>query len=190
MKTRQSTQAESSDPDRLPDAASLAALRAWYEGLSARDAVTRYLDHSKADGQSSRGMLAAIRHQLTELARRRHREDLAELFDHPIAGLATERSKYARAVVHAIELLATLSVPEPLIGDDIGQWLEPRAVRALQAQGIKTLAALTVRIPRRRRWWAAISGLGATGARTIEVFFAAHPQLTERARDSLSSTLP
>src|SRR5439155_13248895 len=38
------------------------------------------------------------------------------------------------------------------------------------------------RIPRRRRWWAVIPGLGAAGARQIEAFFAAHPQLTERAR--------
>src|SRR5262249_47019556 len=40
----------------------------------------------------------------------------------------------------------------------------------------------TVRIPRRRRWWAAIPGLGTASARQIEAFFAAHPQLTERAR--------
>ena len=52
----------------------------------------------------------------------------------------------------------------------------------MRAHGITTLATLTVRIPRRRRWWAAIPGLGATAARQIEAFFAAHPQLTERAR--------
>ncbi|EMP6677041.1 Tn3-like element Tn4401 family resolvase TnpR, partial [Citrobacter freundii] len=40
----------------------------------------------------------------------------------------------------------------------------------------------TVRIPRRRGWWKAIEGLGMTGARQVEAFFAAHPQLTERAR--------
>ncbi|SCU76693.1 hypothetical protein CNECB9_3330013 [Cupriavidus necator] len=34
----------------------------------------------------------------------------------------------------------------------------------------------------RRRWWAAIPRLGATSARQIEAFFAAHPELTERAR--------
>lgn len=178
MKTRQSTRAESDGPNDFPDAASLAALRAWYEGLSAREAVARYLGHNKADGASSRGMLGVIRRRLIDLARRRHREDLAALFDHPVS----ERSKHARAVAHAMELLPTLPVPEPLIGDDIAQWLPPRAVRALQAQGIKTLAALTVRIPRRRRWWAAIPGLGAAGARQIEAFFAAHPQLTARAR--------
>ncbi|KVZ70486.1 integrase, partial [Burkholderia ubonensis] len=47
---------------------------------------------------------------------------------------------------------------------------------------IRTLADLTVRIPRRRRWWSAIAGLGVAGARRIEAFFAAHPALTERAR--------
>ncbi len=35
---------------------------------------------------------------------------------------------------------------------------------------------------RRRGWWKAIEGLGMTGARQVEAFFAAHPQLTERAR--------
>lgn len=48
--------------------------------------------------------------------------------------------------------------------------------------GLRTLADLTVRIPRRRRWWAAIPGLGATGARQVEAFFAAHLHLTQQAR--------
>jgi hypothetical protein len=52
----------------------------------------------------------------------------------------------------------------------------------LRAHGIATLADLTVRIPRRRQWWKAITGLGPASARKIETFFAAHPALTERAR--------
>ncbi|MFZ2190554.1 MAG: integrase, partial [Candidatus Magasanikiibacteriota bacterium] len=125
MKTRQSSPAEEAAPDGLPDAASLAALRAWYEGLSAREAVARYLGHAKADGQSSRGMLGAIRRRLIRFARRRHREDLAALFNQSLS----QRSQHARAVARAIELLPTLSPPQPLIGDDIAQWLHPRAVR-------------------------------------------------------------
>lgn len=162
----------------VPDAASLAALRAWYEGMSARECATHYLGHAKADGQSSRGMLGAIRRQLKALAMSLQRPDLAALFDHPDA----ERAKHARKVIKAIELLPTLSKPVPMLGDDITLWLEPRAVRALLAQGIKTLAALTVRIPRRKRWWTAVPGLGMASARRIEAFFAAHPDLTERAR--------
>src|SRR5205814_1355654 len=100
------------------------------------------------------------------------------LFNHPESG----RSKRARVVAKAIELLPTLVVPEPLIGDDVAQWLPPRAAKALHAHGIKTLAALTMRIPRRRRWWVAIPGIGVASARLIEAFFAEHPQLTERAR--------
>jgi hypothetical protein len=53
-----------------------------------------------------------------------------------------------------------LPAPQPQISDDVGQWLAPRAAKALHAHGIRTLADLTVRIPRRRRWWAAIDGLG------------------------------
>lgn len=168
----------------MPDAAELAALRAWYEGLPARDAVVRYLGHAKAEGQSSRGMLGAVRRQLIQRTRRLGRPDLAALFGHPVS----ERLVRARAVLRAIEDLPTLPVPEPLIGDDVDRWLEPRAARVLKACGLKTLAALTVRIPRRRRWWAAIPGLGAAGARRIEAFFAAHPALTERARALISST--
>jgi hypothetical protein len=158
MKTRQSPRAREAmlceAPEGMPDAASLAALRAWYAGLSSREAVARYLGDRKAKGQSSRGILGVIRRQLIELARQRHREDLATLLGHP----ANERGKRARAVAHAIELLHTLPSPQPLIGDEVGRWLPPRIAAALQAQGIKTLAALTVRIPRRRRWWTAIAG--------------------------------
>lgn len=178
MKTRLSRSTQASPPEGLPDAASLAALRAWYEGLSARQAVARYLGHSKADGQSSRGILGRMRRQLIELARRYHREDLAKLLDHPVA----ERSRHVRAVSRAIEVLPTLPMPQPLIDDDIALWLRPQATQALRARGIKTLAALTVRIPRRRRWWGEIPGLGIAGARSSEAFFAVHPRLTERAR--------
>ncbi len=184
MKTAQSTSEGRGAALDMPDAAELAALRAWYEGLPARDAVVRYLGHAKAEGQSSRGMLGAVRRQLIERARRLGRPDLAALFGHPVS----ERLVRARAVMRAIEDLPTLPVPEPSIGDDVDRWLEPRAARVLKAYGLKTLAALTVRIPRRRRWWAAIPGLGVAGARRIEGFFAAHPALTERARALISST--
>lgn len=187
MKTRQSNaEPKAGGFGDLPDAASLAALRAWYEGLSAREAVAHYLGHRKVDGQSSRGILGRIQRQLIDLAKSRHREDLAGLFSHPVP----ERAKNARAVAYAIEQLASLPAPVPLIGDDISLWLAPRAASALYAQGIKTLVALTLRIPRRRRWWAAIPGLGAAGARNIEAFFNSHPQLTERARALVVLTEP
>jgi site-specific recombinase XerD len=166
------------NPPGIPNEASLAALRAWYQGLPARDAVTRYLEGKMPAGQSSRGMLRRIRRQLAAFARSRHRGDLAALLEHADA----ERAQRARAVAHAVDVLRASPAPVPLVTDDIGLWLAPRAVSTLRKHGINTLAALTVRVPRRRRWWAAIPGLGAAGARHIEAFFAAHPQLTERAR--------
>ena len=72
--------------------------------------------------------------------------------------------------------------PEPLIGDAVALWLPANLVRPLHAAGLRTLADLTLRVPRRRRWWSAIVGLGPAGARRIEAFFAQHPALTERAR--------
>lgn len=47
-----------------------------------------------------------------------------------------------------------------------------------------------MRVPRRRRWWAAVPRLGATGARQIEAFFAAHPDLTQRARALVAVASP
>ncbi|MFL6716094.1 MAG: phage integrase family protein [Burkholderiaceae bacterium] len=70
-----------------------------------------------------------------------------------------------------------------LASDAIEHWLAPQAVKALYAYGIRTLTNLTIRIDRRRMWWANIPGLGRTGARQIEVFFAQHVALTERARN-------
>lgn len=88
----------------------------------------------------------------------------------------------ADTVARAIETLRGLPALMPHIADEIDRWLPPRVVAALRAHGIRTLADLTVRIPRRRRWWTAIAGLGVAGARRVEAFFAAYPALTERAR--------
>lgn len=178
MKTRLALDAPETGPAGFPDAASLAALRAWHAGLSTRDAVARYLGEARARGESSRSVLGRVRRQLARLARERQRPDLAALFEIP----AAHRAEKGRAANQAIEQLRQLPVPTPAISDDVGLWLPPRAVAALRSQGIETLAALTVRVPRRRRWWTAIPGLGAASARHIETFFAAHPALTERAR--------
>ena len=169
MKTRDS------DPITFPDDAELAALRAWYAGLDARAAVARYLGHRKAPSASARGVLGRIRRGLIACAASRHRDDLAEVFG--------ERGRTsADTVARAIETLRSLPVPVPHIADAIDEWLPQRVAAALRAHGIGTLADLTVRIPRRRRWWTAISGLGVAGAHHVEAFFAAHPALTERAR--------
>jgi site-specific recombinase XerD len=164
--------------DGFPGTAELAALRAWYSGMSTRNAVDHYLGDQRLSGQSSRSQIGNIRRKLATLARLRRREDLASAFEHP----ESERIPHSRTAVAAIELLRTITPPAPQITDDIGLWLSERSVRSLKAHGINTLADLTVRVPRRRRWWVTVPGLGVTGARQIEAFFAQHPQLVERAR--------
>ena len=170
----------------LPEAAELAALRAWHEGLSSRDAVARYLGEARSARQSSRGVIGAIRRDIAAFARSRHRDDLAKLF----IGPARKGSAAARAVATAIEQLRSAPVPVPLIGDGVDHWLEPRVAAALRKAGIKTLADLTLRVPRRRRWWVDIYGIGKAGARRIEAFFAAHEDLTDRARALLVTQAP
>lgn len=175
MKTRETLPVNNIGPG-LPDEAELAALRSWYAGLDARASVARYLGERRASGASSRGVLGQIRRQLVAYATARLRADLAAVFVSRPTKTSGER------VARAIEILRTLPVPSPSITDEIEMWLSPRVVAALHAHDIRTLADLTVRIPRRRRWWSSIAGLGVVGARRIEMFFVAHPMLTERAR--------
>ncbi|MBB5429005.1 site-specific recombinase XerD [Paraburkholderia sp. JPY158] len=166
------------DSAGFPDADELAVLRAWYAGLPVREAVERYQPAPLGDGRSARGVLGRIRRRLQAIARAAHRDELAALLDHP----AEDRVRHAKAVAHAVEMLRTAHPPEPQITDDVAQWCAARAARVLHAHGIRTLADLTVRVPRRRQWWKAVPGLGAASARAIEQFFAARPALTEKAR--------
>ncbi|MBL0729666.1 site-specific integrase [Piscinibacter sp. HJYY11] len=138
----------------------------------------QYLGHKKASGQSSRAMLRAVRRQLARFARSRGREELEALFMHP----APERYSRAKQVIGAAEAIRLLPVAIPTLTDDVARWFSARAVGALHRHGIHTLTDLTVRVPRRHRWWAVIPGLGGVQAARIEAFFARHPQLTERAR--------
>jgi site-specific recombinase XerD len=180
MKTRLTLpSAPAADPaSGFPDADELAVLRAWYAGVSVRQAVARYLPAALGDGKSARGVLGRIRTKLLDVARAARRDDLVALLTHP----AAERERHAKGVAQAIFALRTARPPEPQIDDDIARWFTPRVVRVLHAYGIRTLADLTVRIPRRRQWWKAVPGLGMASARDIEAFFAAWPALTEKAR--------
>ena len=142
-----SAKAISPEIDGFPGTAELAALRAWYSGMSTRDAVNQYLGDQRLSGQSSRSQIGNIRRKLATLASLRRREDLASAFEHS----ESERIPHSRTAVAAIELLRTITPPAPQITDDIGLWLSERSVRSLKAHGINTLADLTVRVPRRRR---------------------------------------
>jgi len=55
--------------------------------------------------------------------------------------------------------------------DDLERWLRPRSAAALRAAGIKTLAGLTVRAPRRRRWWATIPAVCAYTPQEVRLKF-------------------
>ena len=148
--------------------------------------MTAYLGDAREAGRSSRGVIGAIRRDIAAFARSRHRGDLAKLFSGP----GRKGPAAARAVAAAIDQLRVASVPVPLIGDAVDRWLEPRVASVLRKAGIKTLADLTLRVPRRRRWWIEIGGLGVTGSRRIEAFFAAHADLTDRARALVVTAAP
>lgn len=170
-----------SQSNQFPSAAELAALRGWYSGMTSRACVMQYLQIEGATRQSSRRVLGEIRRQLSRYALARHRQDLAALLEHD----ASERDARAWSVLDAIETIRQLPEPMPLITDELARWLPARAGTAMNAHGLKTLADLTVRVPRRRQWWKAVPGLGATSARQVEAFFASHPELTEKARSLL-----
>lgn len=148
--------------------------------------MTRYLGEDRAAGKSSLGVIGGIHRDIAAFGRSRHRDDLAK----PFTGPARKGPAAARAMAAALEQLRSATVPVPLIGDGVDLWLEPRVAAVLRRAGIKTLADLTLRVPRRRRWWVDIDGLGVTGARRIEAFFAAHADLTDRARALLVTQAP
>ena len=172
-----SASASHKDPS-WPDEAALAAYRAWLQGVPSRAAVDRYLPDRHAAGASARSVIGRIKRQLVVFATSRAQADIAAVL---VASSPFDR-KLAKAAAAAIETLRGMPSPQALIGDAVERWLPVRLVGVLRAAGIRTLADLTLRVPRRRRWWAGIEGLGPAGARHIEAFFAQHPALTERAR--------
>ena len=161
-----------------PDEAALAAFRAWLQGVCSRACVDRCLSDRRANGASARALIGQAKRQLVAFAMRRAQKELAAKL---AAGSPADR-KLAKAAAVATGTLRGMPIPQPLIGDAVERWLPVRLAQALQAAGIRTLADLTLRVPRRRRWWVGIAGLGATGARHVGTFFAQHPLLTERAR--------
>lgn len=172
----------------LPSADAIAALRSWAEGLAAREALHRYLKNTKAGGQSSRALLSATRNQLVQASVRRRRPDLQAVFE------ATARGSFAKTglalnLTEAVDELAATAVAIPRLMDEVSLWFDARAVSALAAQKIRTLADLTVRIPRRKMWWVGIEGLGARGAAKISGLFAANPELTAHARSLVGPVL-
>ena len=167
----------SADPT-WPEEAALAAFRAWLQGVPSRAAVDRYLSDRRASGASARSVIGRVKRQLVAFATSRGQVELAAT----LAASSPSDRKLAKAAAAAIETLRGMPLPQPLIGDAIDRWLPVRLVDVLRAAGIRTLADLTLRVPRRRRWWSGIAGLGPAGARHIEAFFAQHPALTERAR--------
>lgn len=163
---------------KRPDEARLAAWRAWLQGVPSRSAVDRYLSEERGVGQSARALIGRTRRDLTLYARVRGRADLADA----IARGHPRRARDRDAALRAVELLRGVPVPVPDVSDAVESWLSTRVARVLGAARIRTLAELTVRVPRRRMWWAGIAGLGRAGASEVEALFAAHPGLTEGAR--------
>lgn len=172
--------APSGSPSDLtwPDEAALAAFRAWLQGVPSRAAVDRYLPDRRAAGASARSVIGRVKRHLLAFATSRAQADLAAT----LAAASPCDRKVAKAAAAAIERLRGMPLPQPLIGDAVERWLPARLAGVLHVVSIRTLADLTLRVPRRRRWWTGIAGLGPAGARQIEAFFAQHPELTERAR--------
>ncbi len=178
MRNALSVTGHAGEEEGWPDEAALAAFRAWLQGVPTREAVDRYLGGCRTAGASSRALIGQVKRRLMAFAIGRARDDLVAAVK---AG--TPASKVAaRAALAAVETLRNLPLPRPLAGDAVERWLGSRLARPLHAAGIRTLADLTLRVPRRRRWWAGILGIGPAGARVIEAFFVQHPGLTERAR--------
>jgi len=163
---------------RFPSADELAAFRASMEGFGSREAVERFAPKLLGVGISARAILGRVRRSLQKAARDRGYPEMVELFD---STKTRPGSRRAAKIASAIDELRTAQAKAPFIGDGVGEWLTARTATALEAAGIKTLAALAVRMTRRRQWWTEVSGLGLAGARRVEAFFGDHPELAERS---------
>ena len=163
----------------MPSPAHLAALRAFHSGLDTRAAVERYLAGELARGQTARSALGRIRTGLggpgspSPANRSRWRS---------LNVPAAIRKLSAQRLQRALDDLGRSRAPTPQITDSIEIWLEPRIVRALQAQSIRTLADLTVRVPRLKGWWRQWKDSAPPAPAKSRAFFAAHPELTQQAR--------
>lgn len=163
----------------------LAAFRAWLQRVPSRAAVDRYLSDRRTAVASARSVIGRVKRQLVAFATGHAHADLAAT----LAASSPPNRKLAKAAAAAIETLRAMPPPQPLIGDAVERWLPARLVGVLHAAGLRTLADLTLRVPRRRRWWVGIAGLGPAGARRTEAFFAQHPALTDRARALITVNL-
>lgn len=186
MKTAQIT-ASAGQPsnDGWPNASEIAALRAWVEGIASTEVATRYWTVHQRAGRNARGLIADVKKQLAAWAVSRGSLDLAQA----VAALRPS-AQSRKGLVGLLNNLERLAPASPLLGDELERWLPARIAKTLRAASMRTLADLTLRVPRRRRWWSAIEGLGAAGARQVEAFFAAHPALTERARALITIQRP
>jgi hypothetical protein len=104
----------SADPT-WPDEASLAAFRAWLQGVPSRAAVDRYLSDRRAAGESSRSVIGRVKRQLVAFATSRGHADLAAT----LAASSPSDRKLAKAAAAAIETLRGMPPPQPLIGDAV-----------------------------------------------------------------------
>ena len=126
MKTRQTSASAARGSQDLPDADSLAALRAWYEG-------SRRVKRSLGTWGSARSTAS-----LRVASRTRTRAPSAGWLRAATAPAGTwQRCSFTRSPggpAHARAVARPSSCcrrwsPEPLIGDDVAQWLPPRPSR-------------------------------------------------------------
>ncbi len=167
---------------RFPSADELAAFRASMEGIGSREAVERFAPKLLGSGESARAVLGRIRRALQKAARDRGHPEIVDLFDSTKTRPGTRR---AATIASAIEALRTSQARAPFLGDAVAEWLSPRTSETLKGAGLKTLAAVAMRMARRRQWWADIDGLGPAGARRVEMFFGDHPELAERTDEAM-----
>ena len=107
-----------------PDEASLAAFRAWLQGVPTRAAVDRYLPDRRTAGASARSVIGRVKRQLVAFATSRAQAELAST----LAAASPSDRKLARAATAAIETLRGMPRPQPLIGDAVERWLHAHRI--------------------------------------------------------------
>ena len=163
----------------------VAAFRAYLDGIAPRLVVARYGAQHLDREQSAHRILSAIRRTLIAAARLRQRHDEVQLLRTASPG---RLSPAAGPRLHAFLLqLPDMTVPAPTLMDPVENWFPPRSAQSLAVAGITTLAAVALRLQRRRTWWRTVPGFGQRAARKVDEFFVPHAYLLDETRRSLNA---
>ncbi len=153
------------------------SLRAWLSGVDVQRIASLYFTEDELDAIGCvmpamlQGRLEAMRDHLIERAVVANPK-LAEGLRY-----ARRSDKWSKLAMGYLFEAAEFSAGEPIPQDGLAAWFKPRIVRALESEGLRSLADLVGLIELRGAgWWRPIARIGHGKARSIEAWLTRFPR--------------